>query len=214
MVSVKVLKITSALLLDYLFRPTIHQASRVASLIAKAMHDDPLHIHLVPSEEQRKKILPILFRLIAKFGIYQGRLFSTSEDLEGVAIWLTPKDKMFSGFLDLLSEGASLFAKAGIKIMARMIRYSHYARKLHKRHGSFAHWYLALLAVDPLHQRQKYASSLVRPVLAFLDIEKLPCYLETHSAKNAAIYQHYGFRIVEVGKIPGSSITQWSMVRG
>jgi len=49
-----------------------------------------------------------------------------------------------------------------------------------------------------------FASRLVKPVLAHADQSRRDCYLETHSEKNVALYQHYGFEVADTIK-PGFS---------
>jgi hypothetical protein len=38
-------------------------------------------------------------------------------------------------------------------------------------------------------------SALIKPILAKIDKEHLPCYLETVNEKNVPVYQHYGFEV-------------------
>jgi len=73
--------------------------------------------------------------------------------------------------------------------------------------------YFQLLGVSSNMQGRGYASALIKPILARLDKEQLPCYLETHKPENVSIFQHYGFEIVEEGIIPDSEVTQWAMLR-
>jgi predicted GNAT family N-acyltransferase len=46
-----------------------------------------------------------------------------------------------------------------------------------------------------------------------LDCEELPCFLETQTPVNVAIYQKYGFTIKHHGNIPGTDIPHWAMLR-
>ena len=45
------------------------------------------------------------------------------------------------------------------------------------------------------------------------DIEKIPCYLETHLKSNTTYYQKLGFQLIHSEEIPKSPITVYSMVR-
>ncbi len=64
------------------------------------------------------------------------------------------------------------------------------------------------------YRGQGLASRLIRPLLEEFDKKKLACYLETHNPSNVAIYEHFGFKVVEEGKIPGTDMTHWAMLRG
>ena len=50
-------------------------------------------------------------------------------------------------------------------------------------------------------------------MFAVLDKEHMPSFLETHSEKNVAIYQHHGFKVVEESEFPGSGLITWAMLR-
>jgi hypothetical protein len=51
-------------------------------------------------------------------------------------------------------------------------------------------------------------------MFAHADKEGVPCFLETQAEKNVALYEHFGFRVVEAGLIPGSNVRSWALVRG
>ena len=57
------------------------------------------------------------------------------------------------------------------------------------------------------------SSILLKPMFEYLDIIGQDCYLETHKEENVKIYEHYGFELLEVSKIPRTDIIQYSMLR-
>ena len=50
-------------------------------------------------------------------------------------------------------------------------------------------------------------------MLKYFDENNQSCYLETHNQKNVAYYEKYGFKVVEVGCLPGTQKTHWAMLR-
>jgi hypothetical protein len=50
-------------------------------------------------------------------------------------------------------------------------------------------------------------------VPARLDNGDLPCCLETLDEKNASLCEHFGFRLPETTKIPGTELVNWAMLR-
>lgn len=74
-------------------------------------------------------------------------------------------------------------------------------------------WYLYDLAVRPQYQGKGGASRLLRPMLAYFDRIGANCYLETHDAKNVAMYEHFGFAIVEFPTLPHSELRHYAMQR-
>jgi len=114
----------------------------------------------------------------------------------------------------MVRSGAfSMMLKMGAGSIGRMTRYGEYATAMHKRHAPFRHWYFQAIGVDPVFQGKGYAGALLKPMLARIDTEHLPCYLETQNQKNVPIYQHYGFKVVEEGTIPGTETGHWAMLR-
>ena len=83
----------------------------------------------------------------------------------------------------------------------------------HKKLAPGSHWYLAVLAVDPKHQGKRYASKLLNEMLSHIDKEALPCYLETEGEKNVAIYQHFGFEVVDEFVVPNTTDKLIAMLR-
>jgi GNAT superfamily N-acetyltransferase len=75
------------------------------------------------------------------------------------------------------------------------------------------YWYLQILGVDPGCQGQGFSSRLLKPMLERADREGLPVFLETQLKKNVTLYEHFGFKVVEEGKITGGDLYSWAMVR-
>lgn len=63
--------------------------------------------------------------------------------------------------------------------------------------------------------REERASrfTALRPVFDYLDRQGLPCYLDTHNPANLPFYEHYGFKVVEEGRLPGTDRPHWAMLR-
>jgi len=83
----------------------------------------------------------------------------------------------------------------------------------HKQYANFFHWYLYPIGVDPVYQRNGYASVLLRAKITEIYKQNVPCYLETNKEKKVSIYQHFGFEIVEERIIPETNIPYWALLR-
>ena len=198
--------------LDNLFKfdkTNIHLAGKVA---AKAYFDaDDFTISSKDPSKQMKyitKLMNLTFQISVKFG----SVYAPSKNIEGVAAWL-PHDKINLSIWQYIRHGAlSVFFSAGKEGRKNLLRYPSMASKKHDQHANFPHMYLYNLAIDPVYQGQGYASRLLKPMLAKLDENKLPCYLESPE-RNVALYEHFGFEVVEHVATPEFDTEIWLMLR-
>ena len=66
-------------------------------------------------------------------------------------------------------------------------------------HPTDPHWYLPLLAVDPVHQGNGYGSALLKDAIAKFDTDGTIAYLESSNPRNISLYERHGFeRITEI----------------
>lgn len=189
------------------------QIKTAGQLLARALHDGPLFVYLIPDNAQRKKKLAHLFECVVRSGFYYGEVYATSARPEGVAVWLSPGNTNLSTWKQIRIGMLSLVFKLGCKPISRALSGLGYVSSVHERQAPFPHWYLFAIAVDPRFQGKGCGSRLLRPMLARIDEEHLPCYLETENEKNLPIYEHYGFKVVHDAIIPGTKVRQWAMLR-
>ena len=88
-----------------------------------------------------------------------------------------------------------------------------YIDSVHARLAPFRHWFLQAIGVDPEFQGQGHAGRLMRPMLARIDEEHLPCYLETLEEQNVRVYEHFGFKVIEESGIPDTDLINRAMLR-
>lgn len=169
--------------------------------------------YYLPNDVNREKAVRCFLSIGVHTGIKYGEVYATSSNYEGAAIWMSSDNlpittwKMFSS--------VSLMAVLGFVRYGglKMMKVGDYIEKTHKRLAPSKHWYLQTIGVDPKLQGKGYAGRLIRPMLAKIDIQHLPCYLETFEEKNASIYERFGFKIIERSSIPQTPFENWAMLR-
>lgn len=196
-----------------LIRLTKDRIQPTSEVLARAFQDDALFVHFIPDSSQGKKKLPYLLESMVRSGFYYGEVYATSSRLEGVAVWLTPGNTELSLAKQIRIGLLSLIFRLGWKAISRAQSAMKYISQVHKQRAPFPHWYLFAIGVDPAFQGKGYASRLLKPMLARIDKEHLPCYLETENKKSVPIYEHYGFKVVQEGIVPGTKVRQWAMLR-
>ena len=193
----------------------IEAASRVA---ARAFQDDPLFVYYYPDPIERKIKSVTRCENLILLGILSGEVYTTSSDIQSVAVW-NPY-----GITDqIIGKQSKEIIRKLRKVKREMFSDRLFTEKfgiiseifnsLHNNHAKFPHWYLTLIAVDPLHQGKGYASMLIRTKLRELDKLNLPCYLNAQNETNVSLYEHFGFELVGKTKVPNSNFYYHGMLR-
>ncbi|MEX2245498.1 MAG: GNAT family N-acetyltransferase [Dehalococcoidia bacterium] len=188
------------------------QLRESGEVLARAFHTNPLMEYILPDEERRRRALPWFMAAGSKYGLRFGEVHTTPGAIAGSAIWLPPGNSIAS---PLRMAQVGLLAapfKMGLGGFRRFMGATNHLEHLHKRDVPQPHWYLMILGVDPLRQRQGIGSALLQPVLAKADAAHLPCYLETDKEDDVIFYQRNGFEVVVADTIPNGP-RYWTMLR-
>lgn len=199
--------------LSFLYRLKKRDVKKAAQVFARAFHTDELAQYMFPDEDFRREILPIYFNYRIKFGILYGEVYAPSPNIEGLAVWYLSDEFKMTNWRNFRAGGMKLLQNVDKETMKRMNTINHFSTNLRNEYTTSKYWYLAPIGIDPIHQGKGLASRLMRPMLARIDSEQLPCLLETQSTKNVNIYKRYGFEIVKESVLPGSPIPHWLMAR-
>jgi GNAT superfamily N-acetyltransferase len=198
---------------DNILRLTKVNIKPAAVTLANAFMYYPVSVFFTPDKAKRKKRQPGVSRRILRNSIVSGEVYITSPQMEGVAVWLLagnqPPVKKRRQSMGAWLEG--LFIDKETK--KRQKAFFDYSDGIRKRVLPAKYWYLQMLAVDPAYQGKGFSSRLVKPMLVRAEREGLPVFLETQLQKNVSLYEHFGFKVVEEGVIPGSKVNSWAMVK-
>ena len=88
-----------------------------------------------------------------------------------------------------------------------------YFLKTHNKHAPFPHWFLSPLVVNPKYQGRGHARILLSAMIEKINKENLPIYLSINVKKNSLLYQHFGFKIIELTTLADTKINHWLMLR-
>lgn len=165
-------------------------------------------------DEAERHAVAVTFGFVALSVCFKyGEAYASSAKMEGVAAWLPPGKAPFGGWQIIRSVPLSVLFRFGRQGASRIQAYGRYIDNMHRKLVPYPHWYLQIIGVDPAYQGQGFSSQLVRPMLECIDREHLPCFLETNTEKNVAIYQRFGFGVVSVDKIPETELMSFAMLR-
>lgn len=193
----------------------LHKSDMKAAveMLTRAFQHDPLLEVVFTSQKKKERLAYYLFQYDLGYCFRYGEVYATSPALEGITVWLPPgyyprtlwnlmRCVPLSVMLGMVRSGGSKMKFVG-----------EYIDSMHMRLVPFKHWYLCILGVDPQFQGKGYAGKVLRTMLARIDEEGLPCYLETMTEKNTRLYKHFGFEIMEKSVIPKTNLINWAMLR-
>ena len=199
--------------MESLIRINKDLAKPAVDTLSAAFMDYPLLHYYFPDDLIRKKIAHNFLSFAVYSGIKYGEVYTTSESLEGVAVWLPSKNYPLTIWKLLWSVPVSKILGFGRNGGSKLQSFNDYIENIHKQHTPFKHYFLQAIGVAPKFQGKGYASKLLRPMLNRLEKEHLPCYLETITEKNASLYEHFGFKTIDKSKIPETPLMNWAMLR-
>ena len=177
---------------------TPEQVSAVAGAIARGFQDNEVWAWIIPSDSRRARVLARYYEaMIRHVFLPRGSAWATA-DGQGGALWLPPGSPGLSAGEQLREALAMLGAGPGA-----WMRGSRSDATLKRHHPTEPHYYLSTLSIDPAHQRRGYGSALLEPMLARIDAEAMPAFLETQRESNIPFYRRFGFERTERIQIPG-----------
>lgn len=186
--------------------------STAIAVAVRAFWDDPMFNYFNPDMLVQHKNLVPFFAAGTDDCNRHGELWvaKIGPTVAGVAAWLPP------GVFPATDGTRAL--RLGLRSAPTFARTRH-RRTLYKllnemteRHPHDEHWYLMILATDPLHQRRGVGRALLDPMMARADDMGVPAFLETQNEPNIAYYQRFGFEVI--GEIEvGDSPPVWQMQR-
>lgn len=192
---------------------TLSDVEEAAQVLSQAFMDDPLISFILPIRATRIRTLVKFFRVYGEISIKNKRGYGVAEPLQGVAYWKFPEQdslsisvKSLAKFLPLLFTMYPIGYFRAKQILAEI-------DNLHKKYAEGPHYYLDNLGVLPSARGKGVSSKLIRPFLEMADTQKVIAYTDTVTPSNVPLYEHFGFRCVEVSLVAGTGITVYALQR-
>ena len=152
-------------------------------------------------------------RCTCKYTLLYGEGYANAERT-AVALWLNPGRTSLR--LDRMARAGMLAApwRMGRAAFKRFGAFASHTAAMHARAVPGPHYYLFALGVVPGAQGRGAGRGLLAPMLARIDAERMPAYLETQCARNVPLYQRLGFEVHAQAAFPGlDGLCNWAMAR-
>jgi GNAT superfamily N-acetyltransferase len=179
-----------------------------ADMLVRAFDDDPVANFMFAGDRRRRMGLHSFFTSQIRRQYLAGGHVYTTGDRTGVAVWGAP-DRVRHGVLELVQ----LLPTAPFLVSGHAARALRMLFEVDSLHPKEPHWYLATLGTDPDHQGRGTGSGLLESVLARVDDEGMPAYLESSKERNVPFYARFGFEVVEEFRSSLGSPPIWRMWR-
>ncbi len=185
------------------------QYEEASVVLARAFHEDPAWVWVLPDPKRRAALLPWLFRIA--FEVTEAETWTTAGAIAGCARWLPPGRTH-------VHVGAMLRALVAtpLKVREATPRFLAYGRSVEAARVEAVpepHWYLAGIGVDPPRQRSGIGTALLAPGIEASARDGVPCVLVTNTEENVSFYAHHGFEVVREELTPREGPGAWVMRR-
>lgn len=199
---------------DTLYRLGKRDMTAAGVALANAFQNDPLWGKIFDGESELEKKYAACLEIPTRISNTYGHVYATSEKLEGVMAY-SPGSKSCYTLWNILRSGGLLSAfrigsKAG-RLMGPVFEPLDKDRTEQMLGREYI--YLHLLGVQKAYQGQGHGGRLIRALFEECDAAKLPIYLDTETEKNAAMYEHLGFKTVKEITLPIINQPMWEMIR-
>ncbi len=195
-----------------MIRLTEEKLGPAARVLASSFWGEPIFCSMFLDEKTRDRFIRIYMETSVRLAVAYADAYTTSEKIEGVLIG-SRSTMPETVRLKMQSEWPEPKRTYGEDLSRRVISLNKRMEEVRVRNLSGDYLYMWMLGVDPALQGKGYGSSLLKEVLQRIDSERLSCYLETHSERNARLYERHGFVIAEDLFLPEANIRHWAMVR-
>ena len=160
----------------------------LTATIAGAFFTDPTMLWIVPDDERRRAVGPIVFGPFVA-GIQRLGETWTTVDGDGAALW-TPPGQAVAAEEEADDSGREV---AEVLEDDELERLGALVAVMDANVPDEPHAHLNLLGTVPERQGQGLGSALLRAVLPRFDREGVPAYLEATTDRNRRLYERHGF---------------------
>jgi ribosomal protein S18 acetylase RimI-like enzyme len=181
-------------------KATLADAPRLALALASAFQDDPVIAWVFPDQHRRRAVLAAFmeFRL-RRLAFAHDEIWMTAGGA-AAAVWLPPPGRWKLSRVQRLGLLPALVRFFGLRTASVLAG----LERMEDRHPQDrSHWYLFILGTEPAAQGRGLGSALLAHMLARVDADGMPAYLESSSERNLALYGRHGFQVTGEVAIPG-----------
>jgi GNAT superfamily N-acetyltransferase len=187
------------------------EAALLGEVLADAFAADPVFAWLIPPQLRgRPNRLRTFFTSMSRGYLRQGKPCYLTGDASAAALWAAP-----GAWTMPLSQIVLEAAPNGLAFRRHLLRALRTQLQIERLHAAHSppHWYLGYLGTRRDRQGEGLGTQMLQEVLAGLDSDGVPAYLESSNERNLSLYERNGFRVVGELRALDHGPTIWRMWR-
>lgn len=198
--------------LDDMYQVKKKDIPKAGFVLADAFQLDPVWkkvLEGVAIEQKRA-----FFEGPVRYGLKYGKVYATSENLEGIATWVSEKYADMTIRRGIRSGSMFSGIKLGMKTLMKMkpiFEPLEADRRANMTGRTYI--YLMIIGVASNYQGQGFGGKLLQALIQESDYAGIPLYLETATERNVRMYERLGFKVLNKMVHPIIDVPQWELVR-
>lgn len=189
---------------DHLMPLQKRHIKRASEILTASFIDNPMFVYFFPELKKRRKILRMTFPIVIKVLESNGRLYVTSDLVEGLFCVSVHGEK--TKIAKLLHAALTCAIRLPqFLIHLSLIEFMRKASRLQPANSTLATYkkrfdnFLLVdsVCVDPARRHQGHMTKMMKAAIEETKKRKTFCLLQTETIKNVRIYKHLGFSVVE-----------------
>ena len=192
------------------FYPLSKREYKAASqILANAFSEKPMLKKLnIPIEDIQN-----MFEMMIRFSLRYGEIYATSDNLEGILVFLPEKYAIMKSW-QVIRSGAIFSALKIKKQLMQILKKTGEIMDKDKKNLTIGPYIYGLaIGVAQAHQGKELGGKLLCALLEKADKEGKAIYIETDTEENVKLYKRYGFEVVKEIIVPDLGIPMWEMAR-
>ena len=187
---------------------------KVGAVLTDAFQYDPVWKIVFAGESNKEEKLLAFFETPIRYCLRYGEVYSSSENLEGIAAWV-PGDLADMTIWGMIRSGAFI---SGMKLGATLWKklkpiFKQLDDDRKENMKGKLYFYLIIIGVASKFQGQGFGGKLIRALIEKSEELGTDIYLETETEDNVKLYERFGFKVAKKIILPNINLPMWEMIR-
>lgn len=197
---------------DCLYKVQKKDILKAGMVLADAFQHDPFWRKVLEDANIKQK--EAFFEGSIRYGRKYGKVYATSERLEGIVVWVPSESADMTIWRAIRSGSFWSGRRMGMRRLLRMKPiFEPLEADRRTNMKGMVYIYVIIVGVASELQGQGLGGRLLGAVIEESEQMGIPIYLETTTETNVRMYERLGFKLLNKITLPVVHLPQWEMVR-